>query len=456
MPAGEAQPGLAEQADILLRVEGVSKGYPIDEKPSARLRSLLPKRLQGEPKLFWALRDISFELKRGESLGIVGPNGSGKSTLLQIAAGIMRPTAGSVELNGRLAGLLELGSGFNLEFTGRQNVQLSTSLHGLSSKETTERFDEIAGFADIGGFLDQPVKTYSSGMLMRLAFSVSIHVDADILLVDEALAVGDIAFRQRCMRRVHQMRDRGLSILFVSHSSEDVKAICDRCLWLEEGQPKLLGPADHVVGEYLASMAVRDAASLAGEWDSQPDRPPFVASELAPALEFSGHRFGDQRARISGAEFLSPGAAPSGGGIEPVFHPGDSVVLRFSFLLARPVPLPIAGFLVRDGQGVSLFSTNTTREGYLLPPLVAADHITVEFLWTMPRLAPGTYGVTLAVSDGTLEDFVVCDYAEDMLSFSVPPGNEPDFGWLGLDCEITVSTPQPLNEGSTIGPAGRS
>jgi ABC-type polysaccharide/polyol phosphate transport system ATPase subunit len=440
MQPGDAQPMPVEPADLLLRIVGVSKAYAIDVRPSARLRSLLPKRLQGEPKLFWALRDVSFELKRGESLGIVGPNGSGKSTLLQIAAGILRPTSGTVELNGRLAGLLELGSGFNPEFTGRQNVELSTSLHGLSAKETAQRFDEIAGFADIGDFLDQPVKTYSSGMLMRLAFSVSIHVDADILLVDEALAVGDIAFRQRCMRRVHQMRDGGLSILFVSHSSEDVKAICDRCLWLEEGVPKLMGQADHVVGEYLASMAVRDAASLAGEWESQPDRAPFVAPQLAPALEFSGHRFGDERARISGAAFLSPGTAANIPADETAFQAGDSIVLRFSFVLNGPVPLPIAGFLVRDAQGVSLFSTNTTREGYLLPPLISGDHITVEFLWTMPRLAPGSYGVTLAVSDGTLEKFVVCDYTEDMLSFNVPPGNEPDFGWLGLDCEVTVRT----------------
>jgi ABC-type polysaccharide/polyol phosphate transport system ATPase subunit len=426
--------------DILLRVQGVSKAYPVDEKPSARLRSLLPKLLQGESKLFWALHDISFELKRGESLGIVGPNGSGKSTLLQIAAGILRPTEGTVELSGRLAGLLELGSGFNPEFTGRQNVELSTSLHGLSAKQTAARFDEIVAFADIGDFLDQPVKTYSTGMLMRLAFSVSIHVDADILLVDEALAVGDIAFRQRCMRRVHQMRDRGLSILFVSHSAEDVKAICDRCLWLESGDVKMFGETDAVVGEYLASMAVRDAASLTGEWESQPDRAPFVAPVLAPPLHFSGHRFGDQRAEVSGAAFLTPEDPTGLSTGETVYRAGDAAVVRFSFLVKQSLALPIGGFLVRDRQGLSLFSTNTTREGYLLPPLIAGDHLTVEFQWTMPRLAPGTYGVTLAVSDGTLEKFVVCDYVEDALSFNVPPGNEPEFGWLGLDCEVTVRT----------------
>ncbi len=436
----KVEPGGVNSGDILLRVRGASKAYPIEDKASARLRALLPKVLQGEPELFWALRDVSFELKRGESLGIVGPNGSGKSTLLQVAAGILRPTRGTVEMNGRLAGLLELGSGFNPEFTGRQNVELSTSLHGLSKKETEARFDEIASFADIGDFLDQPVKTYSSGMLMRLAFSVSIHVDADILLVDEALAVGDIAFRQRCMRRVHQMRENGLSILFVSHSAEDVKAICDRCMWLESGAMKTLGETDRVVGEYLASMAVRDAESLAGEWENQPDRPPFVAPELAPPLNFSGHRFGDQRAEVSGAAFLTPDGIVGPASGETVFRAGDSAVVRFSFRVKQPLPLPIGGFLVRDRQGLSLFSTNTTREGYLLPPLIAGDHLTVEFQWTMPRLAPGTYGVTLAVCDGTLEKFVVCDYAEDALSFTVPPGNEPEFGWLGLDCQVTVRT----------------
>jgi len=429
-----------EPADILLRVRDVSKAYPVDEKPSARLRSLLPHVLQGAPDLFWALHGVSFDLPRGESLGIVGPNGSGKSTLLQIAAGILRPTEGTVELNGRLAGLLELGSGFNNEFTGRQNVELSTSLHGLSKRETAARFAEIVEFADIGDFLDQPVKTYSTGMLMRLAFSVAIHVDADILLVDEALAVGDIAFRQRCMRRVHQMRNHGVSILFVSHSAEDVKAICDRCLWLEAGHVKMYGETDTVVGEYLASMAVRDAASLTGEWETQPDRPPFVAARLAPPVAFSGHRFGDQRATLTGAAFLAPDGETDLPPGAAAFHAGESAVVRFSFQVKEPVALPIGGFLVRDSQGLSLFSTNTTREGYLLPPLIAGDHLTVEFQWTMPRLAPGAYGVTLAVSDGTLEKFVVCDYVEDVLSFTVPPGNEPEFGWLGLACEVTVRT----------------
>ncbi|MGD0579802.1 MAG: ABC transporter ATP-binding protein, partial [Bryobacteraceae bacterium] len=427
MPAETATSG----NDLLLRLRHVSKAYPLDDKPSARLRALFPLLGHSESKLFWALRDVSFELRRGESLGIVGANGSGKSTLLQIAAGILRPTEGSVELNGRLAGLLELGSGFNPEFTGRQNVQLSASLHGLSAKQTAQRFEEIVAFADIGEFLDQPVRTYSSGMLMRLAFAVSIHVDADILLVDEALAVGDIAFRQRCMRRIHEMRDCGLSILFVSHSSEDVRAISDRCLWLEEGSVQALGATDGVVGQYLASMTARDAAMIASEVAAETSRAPFTAPELAPPVEFSGHRFGDARVTISGATFLLESGqtdAPQRECQQPVLRRGDIVTVRLSFRVHQPLASPIAGFMVRDGQGKCVFSSNTSREGFQMPPLVAGDHMTVEFVWTMPRLAPATYGLTLAVSEGTLDKYVICDWTYDFLSFTVAPGDEPEFG----------------------------
>lgn len=437
MPAEPASSG----RDLLLRLSHVSKAYPVDEKPSARLRALFPALFRGESKLFWALRDVSFELRRGESLGIVGANGSGKSTLLQIAAGILRPTEGTMETNGRMAGLLELGSGFNPEFTGRQNVQLSASLHGLSARQTTDRFEEIVAFADIGDFLDQPVKTYSSGMLMRLAFAVSIHVDADILLVDEALAVGDIAFRQRCMRRVHEMRERGLSILFVSHSSEDVRAISDRCLWLEQGSVQALGATDGVVGQYLANMTARDAAMIASEAAAQTVRDPFTAPELAPPTAFSGHRFGDRRVTISGATFLlEPGEAdaPQQMCQQPVLRRGDIVTVRLSFQVHQPLASPIAGFMVRDGQGRCVFSTNTSREGFQMPPLVAGDHMSVDFVWTMPRLAPATYGLTLAVSDGRLDKYVICDWAYDFLSFSVAPGDEPAFGWIGLECEVDV------------------
>jgi lipopolysaccharide transport system ATP-binding protein len=193
------------------------------------------------------LRDLSLEVHRGETFCIVGENGCGKSTLLQICAGILQPSAGTVAVHGRVAALLELGAGFNPEFTGRQNVYLNAAILGLSAKQIDLRFAEIAEFAEIGDFIDQPVKTYSSGMVVRLGFAVAIHVDPEILLVDEALSVGDIYFRQRCLRKVHELRSRGITILFVSHATAEIKSLGDRALWLDHGRAMALGDTDHVV-----------------------------------------------------------------------------------------------------------------------------------------------------------------------------------------------------------------
>ncbi|MES1258490.1 MAG: ABC transporter ATP-binding protein, partial [Acidobacteriota bacterium] len=223
-----------------LRVHNLSKNYPLSDSQWARLRHVFAPHSRGG-KILQALRDVSFSVEKGEAFGVVGANGSGKSTLLQIIAGILRPTSGDVEVNGRLSALLELGSGFSPEFTGRQNVYLNASILGLSREETDQRFETMTRFAAIGDFIDQPIRTYSTGMVLRLAFAVVAHVDPEILIVDEALAVGDIAFRQRCMRRIHELRAGGTTILFVSHETGDVKALCERCIWLEKGEMRMVG-----------------------------------------------------------------------------------------------------------------------------------------------------------------------------------------------------------------------
>src|SRR5437667_12034878 len=243
--------------------QGVSKSYSIYDSPGDRLKELISPRRRQFHRDFWALRDISFDIRPGETFCIVGENGSGKSTLLQMVAGILRPTSGTVSVTGRVSALLELGSGFNPEFSGRDNVYLNGSILGLSTRQIDEKFRAIEDFAEIGDFIHQPVKTYSSGMVVRLAFAVAISVDPEILLVDEALAVGDIDFRPRCMRKVHELRARGVTILFVSHSTGDVKAIGDRALWLDHGRVMALGKTDLVVTQYLAAMAKKDARYLA-------------------------------------------------------------------------------------------------------------------------------------------------------------------------------------------------
>ena len=253
----EAEPS---SGDMAIRVHKLSKCYEIYDRPHDRLKQwffpALHRLIGKNPskqyyREFWALRDVSFEVKIGETIGIIGLNGSGKSTLLQLICGILSPTSGTVESKGRIAALLELGSGFNPEFTGRENVYLNGTVLGLSPKEIDAKFDDIAKFADIGEFINQPVKQYSSGMYVRLAFAVMANVDADILVIDEALAVGDMLFSQKCMRFLRKFKNNG-TVFFVSHNSGAVVSLCDRAVWLDRGQVQAIGPAKNVAERYLA------------------------------------------------------------------------------------------------------------------------------------------------------------------------------------------------------------
>jgi lipopolysaccharide transport system ATP-binding protein len=234
----------------MIKANKLGKCYRIYDTPMARLKQALWRQRKQFYREFWALKNISFEVKRGESLGIIGRNGSGKSTLLQLICGTLTPTEGSLSANGRIAALLELGSGFNPEFTGLENVYLNASLLGLSKEETNANLEDILAFADIGEFAHQPVKSYSSGMTVRLAFAVIAHVNADILVVDEALAVGDAIFVQRCMRFIRKMREERC-LLFVSHEPETVKSLCSHALWLSNGSTQAYGKCRSVTLEYL-------------------------------------------------------------------------------------------------------------------------------------------------------------------------------------------------------------
>lgn len=246
-------------SDIAIKVENLSKCYEVYDTPRDRLKQFIFPRMQSVVRVverqnyyreFWALRNVNFEVKKGETVGIIGCNGSGKSTLLQMICGTLNPTSGSLNTKGRIAALLELGSGFNPEFTGRENVYLNGAVLGLSNKEIDERFDDIADFADIGEFIERPVKTYSSGMTVRLAFAVQAMVDPDILVVDEALAVGDEKFQRKCFARLEELKSKGSSILFVSHSSASIVELCDRTLLLDHGNQLMFGDSPSVVRIY--------------------------------------------------------------------------------------------------------------------------------------------------------------------------------------------------------------
>lgn len=423
-------------SDSIIEFRHVSKSYPIYNAPSARLKELLTLNQKSYHEDYWALRDISFSIGRGETFCVVGENGSGKSTLLQIVAGILHPTSGDVAVRGRVAALLELGSGFNPEFTGRDNVYLNAAIHGLSQREIDRKFQLITDFAEIGEFMDHPVKTYSSGMAIRLAFSVAIHVDPDVLLVDEALSVGDIYFRQRCLRKVHELRQNGVTILFVSHAAGEVKAIGDRVLWLEHGSMKLLGEPESVVTQYLAAMIEKDSAYLTARHTEigQVSHERVLAPEIVDVLPNIDHRFGDARAQVLGIAVFDHAGLPLS-----LLAPDSTIIVRISVHAQQDILLPIVGFMMRNHMGLDFAGTNTAREETDLPPMAAGDIYTVDFHLQIPHIYPSVFTFSPAVADGTLHSYRMCDWVDNAIALQMAPGDNEVYGHMHLPCRVQVN-----------------
>jgi ABC-type polysaccharide/polyol phosphate transport system ATPase subunit len=417
--------------------QSVSKSYAIYDQPGDRLKELLSFNRLKRHKDFWALHDVSFDVKRGETFCVVGENGSGKSTMLQIVAGILQPTSGTADVKGRVSALLELGAGFNPEFTGRDNVYLNGSILGFSKRQLDERYADIAEFAEIGEFIDQPVKTYSSGMVVRLAFAVAINVDPEILLVDEALAVGDIYFRQRCMRKVHELRSRGVTILFVSHAVSDVKAIGDRVLWLDHGRVVDLGEPDRVIAKYLAAMTEKDSAyrQHATEAAGQKRRSTTVqAPEVVESIPNVDHRYGDGRAEVIGIAVLDENGLPV-----HLLEPLSKIVVRISVRAKDDLATPNVGFMLRNQLGIDFSGTNTVREGYELPPMQAGDVYTVDFHLELPELYPASFSFSPAIADGTLDRYSMCDWIDNALALQMSRSGGEIYGYMRLPCRVEVN-----------------
>ncbi len=413
----------------------ISKAYPVYRSPGDRLKEILTLGRVSFHKDFWALREVSFRIEPGETFCILGENGSGKSTLLQIVAGILQPTSGETNVHGRIAALLELGAGFNPEFTGRDNVYLNAAILGLTRAEIDEKYPLIADFAEIGDFISQPVKTYSSGMLIRLAFAVAIHVDPEILLVDEALAVGDVYFRQRCMRKIHELRQRGVTILFVSHSTADIKAIGDRALWLDHGRVREVGSTEAVVSRYLAAMIEKDSAFQRHHPEPHAlPAPAGIAPEIADRIPNIDHRFGDGRGEILGIAILDESGRPL-----LLLQPRASIVVRISVRALRPLAQPIVGFMMRNHMGQDFAGTNTTREGYALSPMAPGDIVTVDFHLELPDLYPSTFSFSPAIAEGTLLQYAMCDWIDNAIALEMERGEGPIYGHIHLPCRVGVN-----------------
>jgi lipopolysaccharide transport system ATP-binding protein len=386
----------------------VSKTYAIYDAPGDRLKELALLGRRSFHRGFRALSEVSFTVKRGEVFCLIGENGSGKSTALQLIAGILKPTEGEVRVNGRVSALLELGAGFNPEFTGRENVYLNGAIMGLSRKDIDSRYADIGAFAEIGDFIDRPVKTYSSGMVVRLAFAVAIHVDPDILLVDEALAVGDTYFRHRCMRKVYELRARGVTILFVSHSSADVRAIGERALWLRHGKTVAVGDVDTVLPQYLAEMSLADITTNAPA--------PVPSRKLPPTIPNIDYRHGDGRAELLGVAVLNEFGEPL-----HLMMPESRIGVQLTLRAAVDLTHAEAGFIVRNHLGHDFAEVRHT-----LPSLRAGETVSVDFHVEIPELYPGAF----SFSPWIVDDGSVCDWIDNAVTVQMARGESYVYGYV--------------------------
>jgi len=474
-------------SEPILKIDNISKRYEMYQVPHHRLFQTIFAGHKQFYKEFWALKDVSLNLNRGQCVGVVGRNGSGKSTLLQIATGILAPTSGTVEVNGRISALLELGSGFSPEFTGRENVYMNGSILGLSKQQVDEKFDDIAAFADIGDFIDQPVKIYSSGMFVRLAFSIAINVDPDILIIDEALAVGDARFSARCMNKIREFRESGVSILFVSHDTETVKRLCDHTIVLDQGKVVNQGLSLQMANWYIAFMtndfdlektslmeeqannAAKEESDIqSDDVDNAPE--PIAAIEetkvdepqnnmpITPQIdvinpidrdqhpEFSYFRHGDGNARI-----ISAGLYNKEG--QPVSYAllGEKIRFKMGVEFNTELPYHIVGMHIRDSKGTDIIAINTYQERLKIPVAQIGDRLNYTFEFPID-LKPGCYSITCTVA---YDQFKMewMDWIDSLIIFSVldPEKSRLIFGlYYPRELNVTVE-PSVLKHGNGAG-----
>lgn len=396
------------RSDVAVTADRLTKTYRIFDHPGDRIKQAFTLGRKSFHRGFTALEDVSFEIGKGETVGIIGRNGSGKSTLLQLVCGILKPTSGKVEVDGRIAALLELGSGFNPEFTGRENVYFQGAILGLQKSEMADRFDDIAAFAGIGEFIDQPVRTYSSGMFVRLAFSVAVHVDPKILVVDEALAVGDADFQAKCFQRIKAFQKSGGSILLVTHSLEQVGHFCDRALLLERGKLVADGTASQTLTTYgeRTSGTGRRMESAAGARDTFSSHPCYKEGET---------RWGDRAATITGICLTQEGVKDPA-----TFHAGLETELTLTVEFHTDVEKPIYGLTVKSPDGAPLFTTNSLQSpaASRFRPQAPGDIVQACFRF-QPFLDAGEYSISVGVVGETEEGIVVHDRRYDSLAFRI-------------------------------------
>lgn len=445
-------------SDVVLKVNNFGKRYEIYEAPHHRLFQTLFRGRKQFYKEFWALRDVSFEVRRGECVGIIGRNGSGKSTLLQIIAGTLAPTTGEVEVNGRVSALLELGSGFNPEFTGRENVYMNGAILGLTKAQIDKKFDEIAAFAGIGDFIEQPVKIYSSGMYVRLAFAIAINVDPDILIIDEALAVGDAFFIQKCMRVIRKFIETK-TVLFVSHDTGTVLNLCNKAILLEHGMVRMIGEPKDVAALYLQNLYESQQGESGTSAVSADKKNVPKESFNAPKDDYRDMRldfinttklrndvelfkwnpespfFGRGWASIESVMLTDIGDRPLSWVVG-----GEIVRLKIYCKAHKDIYSPIVGFQLKDRLGQLIFG-DVTSFAYQNKPLSvgSGQKLVAIFEFRFPVMPSGNYSISPAIAEGTQAEHVQHHWVHDAMMLQVH-ASSVCFGLIGIPMrQITLS-----------------
>lgn len=441
-------------SEIVVNVENIDKCFHIYDQPRDRLKQFIIPRIQRALGVkegrfyreFWALKNIDFQVRKGETVGIIGRNGSGKSTLLQIICGTLNPSSGEVKTCGRVAALLELGSGFNPEFTGRENVYLNAAVLGLNRQEIENRLDDIISFADIGQFIDQPVKTYSSGMVVRLAFAVQSQIDPDILIVDEALSVGDAKFQAKCFDRLKKLKDRGTSILLVTHSSEQIVTHCTRAVLLNDGAVLEIGEPRRVVNRYLDLLFGRQRKLAEMESDkTEPLRTNSIIESkyllnqiddvfaIHPNYNRNEYRWGDGSARILDFYLVADGEA-----YPLAIETGQQIVIAVSVQFVTELVRPILGVTIKTKEGVTVYGVNSeTLQTNAFEASGQAGSVVMPVIKFHCQLAPGDYFISLGVASRQGADVIPHDRRYDAIHINISP-NANFYGLVNLQAELQV------------------
>lgn len=398
------------EENIAIKVEEVTKIYKLYDKPIDRLKESINPFSKKYHKDFYALESVSFNINRGETIGIIGKNGSGKSTLLKMITGVLTPSSGSIKVSGKISALLELGAGFNPEYTGIENVYMNGTIMGYSKEEMDRKLDDILSFADIGDFVYQPVKTYSSGMFVRLAFAVSINVDPDILIVDEALSVGDMRFQQKCLRKIEELKEKK-TVLFVSHDLASINKFCSRVIWINEGKLVADGLPSEVSKKYQAFMLDSNLFKYEPEVTRVNSQLLDNIDPIDPSLDV----LGDNKAQIIGISLFDANTKQK----LTMVTPGQIVKLSIKVQYSSQIEEPIIGFSMKDRLGNIVTQSNSYVLGQQIHKIYAGKVAVYSFDFIFPNLTTGSYTVSAAIASGTQEDHQQHSWVHDALIIQV-------------------------------------